>query len=201
MTLMEVRSFDGAHSGAALDLSGDVDGALRQVAKHGKYKDAIDGDRLFSASNQAAQAVSVALATAYTGICLSNPLGSGVRVSLRAAQYALSVAPAGIASLHLIGGSSPSTDVVHTAAITPRSCRLGSTASPMAKVDSQATIPTPFYLMSLGSGFTAGALYATTPSIIDLDGMFDLLPGGFIAIGALTAVTGFGSMVWEEFPL
>jgi hypothetical protein len=31
--------------------------------------------------------------------------------------------------------------------------------------------------------------------------MFTIPPGGYIAIGALTAVTGLGHWVWEEKPI
>lgn len=156
---------------------------------------------VYSASNQAAQAVSVALATTYTGLCLSNPLNSKYNLVLLGCNFALSVAPAAIASLHLIGGFSSTTNVTHTAAITPTSNILGLPLDNVAKVDSQATIPTPTYLYSLGSGFTAGALYGTTPSWIDLKGQIIIPPGGFVAIGALTAVTGFGTFVWAELPI
>jgi hypothetical protein len=37
--------------------------------------------------------------------------------------------------------------------------------------------------------------------IADLGGLIIIPPGGFVAIGALTAVTGFGALVWEEQPI
>jgi hypothetical protein len=168
---------------------------------HGRYFEQVKRGNVFGASNQAAQAVSVALTTTYTGLCLSNPIGSGKNLVLLSAGYALSVAPAAIASIHLIGGSSPGTNVVHTAAVTPFNMLLGNANSPAAKVDSQATIPTPVYLMSLMGGFTAAALPDSPNALFDLAGQFVIGPGGFIAIGALTAVTGFGSFVWEEVPV
>ena len=168
---------------------------------HGRYYEQVVRGNVFGASNAAAQAVSVALATTYTGLCLSNPLGSGKNLVLLSAGYALSVAPVAIASIHLIGGSSASTNVTHTAAVTPFNMLLGNTSSPAAKADSQATIPTPVYLMSLMGGFTAGALPDSPNVVFDIGGQFVLAPGGFIALGALTAVTGFGSFVWEEVPI
>lgn len=165
---------------------------------HGRYYEQVMRGNVYGASNQAAQAVSVALATTYTGLCLSNPLGSGKNLVLLSAGYALSVAPAGIASIHLIGSSSPSTNVTHTTAVTPVNMLLGNTGSPVAKVDREATIPTPLYLMSLMGGFTAGALPDSPNALFDIAGQIILAPGGFVAIGALTAVTGFGSFVWEE---
>ena len=167
---------------------------------HGRYYEQVMRGNVFGASNQAAQAISVALATTYTGLCLSNPLGSGKNLVLLSVGYALSVAPAAIASIHLIGSSSPSTNVAHTTPVTPVNMLLGNTNSPAAKVDREATIPTPVYLMSLMGGFTAAALPASPNALFDIAGQIILAPGGFVAIGALTAVQGFGSFVWEEVP-
>ena len=165
---------------------------------HGRYQEAAIRGRLFSGSNSAAQAVSVALATTYTGLCLSNNLGNMRNLVLLGCQFALSVAPAAIASLHLISGYSATANVTHTTPVTPRNNLIGTGAAGVGTLDSAATISTPTYLISLGSGFTAAALYGTTPSWIDLGGAFVIPPGGFIALGALTAVTGFGSFIWEE---
>lgn len=188
---------DGSQAAPRLGNNGEmIVGSL-----HGRYYEQVKRGNVFGASNQAAQAVSVALVTTYTGLCLSNPLGSGKNLVLLSAGYALSVAPVAIASIHLIGGSSPSTNVTHTAAVTPFNMLLGNTASPVAKADSQATIPTPVYVMSLMGGFTAGALPDSPNALFDIGGQIVLAPGGFIAIGALTAVTGFGSFVWEEVPV
>lgn len=156
---------------------------------------------LYSASNTAAQAVSVALATTYTGLCLSNPINSGYNLVLLGCNYALTAAPAGIASLHLIAGYSATADVTHTTPGTIRNNLIGVGVDSIAKVDTAATISTPYYLVSLGSGFTAAALYATTPNWIDLKGQYVIPPGGFIAFGALTAVTGIGSFSWAEIPV
>lgn len=165
---------------------------------HGRYYEQVKRGNVFGVSNQAAQAVSVALATTYTGLCLSNPLNSGKNLVLLHAAFALSVAPAAIASLHLLRGSSPSTDVTHTTALTPRNMLIGNTSTPVAKADREATIPTPEYGLSLMGGFTAGALPSSPLAVLDVAGLYVIAPGGFVAIGALTAVTGFGSFAWEE---
>src|SRR5260221_7582059 len=73
---------------------------------HGRYQEAVTNGSVFSASNVAAQAVSVALTTTYTGLCLSNPAGNTKNLVLLGAQYAISVAEAAIASQHLIAGFS-----------------------------------------------------------------------------------------------
>jgi hypothetical protein len=167
---------------------------------HGRYTEAVVRGSVFIASNVAAQAVSVALATTYTGLCVSNPIGSGRNLAILGFQYAISVAPAAIASIHLIGGFSGTTNVTHTTPLAApgiQNCMLGG-ALGVAKADSAATIVNPGYLIGAGSGFTAAALYATTPSWIDLGGLIICPPGGWVAVGALTAVTGFGTIAWEE---
>jgi len=191
-------------SGTAPPFTAGLTGAQRVADAHGRYMQAALEGRLFSAHNVAAQAVSVALTTTYTGLCLSNPAGNNKNLALLAAQYALSVAPAAIASLHLIAGYSAAGIVTHTtplAAPGPVSTIINGVTPPTAKVDSAATIVSPYYLMPMGSGFTAAALYATTPGWIDLGGAFVIPPGGWVAWGALTAVTGFGGFLWEEIPI
>lgn len=168
---------------------------------HGRYYEQVKRGNVYGVSNQAAQAISVGLATTYTGLCLSNPLGSGKNLVLLSAGYGLTVAPVAIASIHLIGASSPGTNVTHTTPLTPVNMLLGNTNSPAAKADREATIPTPVYLMSLMGGFTAGALPASPNALFDLGGQIIIGPGGFVAIGALTAVTGIGSFTWEEIPI
>lgn len=168
---------------------------------HARYMEAVLRGSVFLAHNVAAQAVSVALATTYTGLVLCNPLGSGKNLVLLAAQFAVSVAEVAIASQHLIGGWS-ATAVTHTTPLAApgiQNALLGGGQNSVAKVDSAATIPTPNYLLPIRSGFTAGALGGPgMGALIDLGGLLILKPGAFAAIGALTALTGFGGLVWEE---
>lgn len=193
-------------SGTAPPFTATVTGAQRVADAHGRYMSASLEGRVFTAQNVAAQAVSVALNTTYTGLCLSNPAGSNRLLALLAANYALSVAPAAISSLHLIAGYSSAGIVTHTtplAAPGPQSSIITggiNQANCVADVDSACTLVNPYYLMPMGSGFTAAALYATTPGWIDIGGSIIIPPGGWVAWGALTAVTGFGGFMWEEIP-
>lgn len=167
----------------------------------GRYSEQASRGNIFIAHNVAAQAVSVALSTTYTGLCLTNPAGSTKDLHILGCNYALSVAPGAIASLHLIGAYSATAVTQGTPLAAPgiQCTRLGASGS-LALAASAATIPTPNYIMALGSGFTATNLYATTPSWIDIGGAIVLPPSSFICIGALTAVTGFGCFVWSEVP-
>lgn len=164
---------------------------------HARYFEQTYRGGMYSAANQAAQAVSVALATTYTGIGLYNPPGSGVNLVPNKVKFALSVAPAAIATIGLISCFSPTGAVTtQTTVLAARGNMLGAAAGKGIAL-AAATIATPVWHMALLDGFTAAAL--PNPSVpIDLDGAIIIPPGGFLGIGALTAVTGLGSIFWEE---
>ena len=66
---------------------------------HGRYYETSYRRALFNAANQAAATTTVGLATTYTGLCLSNPVGSPVNLVLNKVGYAFIVAfPAAAAS-------------------------------------------------------------------------------------------------------
>lgn len=165
-----------------------------------RYYEQSGRGNMYSAANQAAQAVSVALATTYTGLCLYNPLLSGKLLVPTKIKFALSVAPAAIATIGLIQGYSATGGVTaQTTPLTAANNYIGGAAG-VARPLSAATIVTPTWLMQIADGFTAAALPA--PNLhTDLDGLFVIPPGGFIAIGALTAITGLGSISWAEVQL
>lgn len=179
----------------------DWTGALATTDSHGRYAEAARRGQLFIAHNVAAQAVSVALTTTYTGLCISNPLGNTKNLEILGAGFALSVAPAAIASLHVIGGYSATANVTHTAALAApgiQNALLGTGPASSAKADSQATITNPGYVLPLVGGFTAAALPSSPMGWVDIAGLIVVPPGAWVALGALTAVTGFGSFAWEE---
>jgi hypothetical protein len=160
---------------------------------------------IFNGCTQAAQATTVALATTYTGLCLSNPNASGRNLFLLRVGIGLSVAPAAIASIGIIGGSS-TTDVTHTTPGTVASTFLGFTGLQQGQphiglIDTAATLPVaPTWLEILMGGFTAAALPSSPVANFDFRGSWVIPPGGFICIGSLTSVTGFYSMTWAALP-
>ena len=168
---------------------------------HARYFEQGRYGNTYAAANQAAQAVSVALATTYTGLMLYNPVGSGVMLVPTKLKYALSVAPAAIATLGLIAGFSATGGVTaQTTKLTNQSSQIGNAGTGKGIALSAATIVTPTWLQQLADGFTAAALPAPG-GVWDMEGLFQILPGGFIGVGALTAVTGLGSIAWEEVPI
>lgn len=167
---------------------------------HARYAEALRNGRIWHAGNQAAQAVSVALATTYTGLVIYNPVGSGVIAVPLKTKYALSVAPAAISAIGLIVGFAATGGVTaETTPLTVQNGKIGNTSRGQVRAFSAATITTPTWLAQLVDGFTAAALPAPS-AWVDVDGLVGLLPGAFVAIGALTAVTGLGSISWEEIP-
>jgi hypothetical protein len=188
--------FDGASQPFRMDRSA----ALVVSEAHGRYYETTLRGAGFSAANQAAQAISVALATAYTGLLLYNPIGSGVNLVPNKIKFALSVAPAAIATLGLISGYAATGGVTaQTTPVAPTGNIIGASAGKGIALSS-ATIVTPVWKTAFVDGFTAAALPAPSP-VIDLEGSILIPPGGFVAIGALTAVTGLGWISWEEISI
>ena len=151
---------------------------------------------------------SIGLATAYTGLCLSNPLGSNVNVVVNKVGYAFTVAFTAAAVVGLATGYHASTNVVHTTPVTPRSQFFnGATGAGKALLDSAATLPVgPTVNQILASGLT-GAI-TTAPfvpgGLIDLEGALILVPGAFAILYTSTAsgVAGASaSYAWEEVPV
>lgn len=168
---------------------------------HARYFEQGRYGNMASAANQAATAISIGLTTTYTGLCLYNPLGSGVILVPNKIKFALSVAPAAIATLGLISGFAATGGVTaQTTKLVNQSSQIGAATGARGIALSAATVVTPTWLMHLEDGNTA-ASFPANGGPIDLEGAFQILPGGFIAIGALSAVTGLGSIVWEEVPI
>lgn len=185
--------------GNTVNVRGGRSGELVTQELHGRYYETMRSGASFYAANQAAQAVSVALTTTYTGLLLYNPVGSNKILVPNKVKFALSVAPVAISTMGLLTGSAATGGVTaQTTALTIGSTQIGNASRPSVAVAlSAATIVTPTVLAPLWDGFTAGALPAPTLPV-DLEGVFGILPGGFIGIYALTAVTGLGWISWEE---
>lgn len=169
---------------------------------HGRYHEAAGCGRVFYAASQAATTWSVALNTTHSGLVVSNPIGSGVLLSILQVGFSLSVAPVAIAHMGLFGGFATTGLTAHTTPLTPGSTYIGNTKQ-QGLADGAATlVGTPVWLMPIMGGFTAGALPSTSPvNPVDIGGSFTVPPGGYIGIGALTAVVGFAGITWEEIPI
>lgn len=156
---------------------------------------------IFYAANQTATTWSVALNATHTGFVVSNPLTSNKNLVILKASFAFSVAPAAISHIGLFGGYSSTGIIVHTTPLIPACTTIGRPGG-YALADSAATlVGTPTWLMPIMGGFTAAALPATTPSIVDIGGAIIVPPGSYIGIGALTASVGFAGLWWKEIDI
>ena len=172
---------------------------------HGHHYEAAYRRSLFAAATQSVTTTTVGLAATYTGLCVSNPVGSPVNLSILRVGWAFLVAFPAAAALGLMKGFNSGTNVTHTTPVTP--IAQNTAASGVGLADVSCTMPTaPVLNTVLGSGVT-GAITTSmqiSPSIYDLNGTILLPPGGYVAFYTST-VSGtsafFGSMLWEEIPI
>lgn len=179
-----------------------VDGSGAILAPAGRYADAVKQGNVYSGSSQTGCVWTVGLATTYTGVCVTNPAGSGKNLNILAAGFSERVAPAGIQDVWL-AGAAHATAVVQSVAGTPKNMLLGSSNSATALLATGATLPTaPFYLLPLLGGKTSAALStASIPNMVAVDGLVVVGPGAFLIIATFTvgaAVGQMGSIIWEE---
>jgi len=178
---------------------GDKRGLPLVAQAHAANFEAVATGNVGICANSAGVTTSVALATTYLGICLSNPAGSGKNLSLMRVTAQLNVAPAAITSFGLIVGYSAAGVVTHTTALTPLNALIGGGNTLVGLVDSACTIVgTPAW------GRWIGVPASPTGEIgVDENVAGELLipPGGYVAVGTLIAspASGFlGSFTWEE---
>lgn len=172
---------------------------------HGaQYEQTMRGNRY--GGSIVGQVTTVGAATTYTGLCLSNPVGSGVNLVVDKVGVAFLVAFAAAAAVGVMTGYNSTTNVTHTTPAVVRNKKLGGAAG-YGLLDSAATLPTaPVLDMVLATGLT-GAI-TTTPSVAaslyEIDGGLVLPPGAYAAIYTST-VSGAASMSasfsWEEVPV
>lgn len=171
---------------------------LSAAAVGSKYNAAATG-RLFRGANPSGVTTSAGLATTCVGLILSNPAASGYNLSLRRIAAAFIVAPSTVTGLNLITGYSAAGIVTHTTPLVPASSKIGTGPTPVAKLDSAATlVGTPAWTQVLGQTPTAIILPVFS---VDLEGGILLPPGAYAAIGTTIAgpTSGFmGSFEWQE---
>lgn len=172
---------------------------------HGAYTEAAYRGNIFLGTNIAAQATSLNSTTA-TGLILSNPLGSNKLLVLQKVLVNLASLPAGAAPLILTGNTNPAgAATVHTTPLVPQCSIMGAGTSPVAKVDSAATIAATT-IITVVPGSSAGTVATNvsfTPVIIyEVKGSIILQPGTCISLQSLTtAVSVIASFEWEEIPV
>lgn len=204
------KKFSGATGPGQLDQQS----ALWSTQRHGKYYSSVYGTpaiaspataakagATFRCSNQTAATISAALATTYTGLCISNPAASGANLAIKRVSAVLTTAPGADFAFGLITGFLAAGITVHT---TPLDADIVNNfigaAAPVsvAHVDAACTlVGTPLWTEWMGSNTAA-----TTNNVwfsVDLDESIIIPPGGYLAIGGSKTGGGFlGSFAWEE---
>ncbi len=187
-------------AGVGLPVLVDSSGRLITVDT---FDDAVLKGRAYSGANQTGCVWTVGLATTNTGLCVSNPIGSGKNMRLAFAGYSEIVAPTGIADAWIAIGYHASTNVVAGVAGVARNLLAGGAAG-VGQVWTGATLPVaPTYAFPIINGHTSGALSVTgVPGLVRICGV--LPPGGFAIIANFTigvAVGAKGAILWEEIDL
>ena len=170
---------------------------------HGKYYEAVKAGRVFVAANQAAVAVTAALATTYTDLVVENPATSGKDlVLLRFGWSATVVIPTALTVIGLMTGLDAGDAA---AAITPRNCYVGGPAS-VAVVDNGCTLSGTPVLHEVYGQMNKGADSVTVggpATFVDLNGSLIIPPGYYAAAYSFAANTAamIFSLMWEEVPV
>jgi len=167
---------------------------------HGKYYEAAKAGRLFTVANQAAVAVTAAMATTYTGLVVENPATSGKDYVMLRFGWGLSVVlPTALTIFGLMVGLDAGDAA---AAITPKNCYAGGAAS-SAVVDNGCTLTGTPVLWQVYGNAAKGADTVTVldgVSSVDLDGSLIIPPGYYVAVYSFAANTAAAifSLMWEE---
>lgn len=169
---------------------------------HADLYEATARGQVYSGSNSAAVTTSAGFATTHTGLCLSNPLGSGRNLVVLKVKYGAIVAQAAALSLGIQTGYSASTNVTHTTPMVPLSNLVGSPAG-VGLLDSASTLPVAPTRIILIDTLLTGAI-TTTPiggNQYDFNGSIVIPPGGYAATytsAASTAASLVFGFTWEE---
>ena len=170
---------------------------------HGPHFLGAYNEHAFHAANlgAAGQTTTVALATTYTGLVLSNPVGSGVLLAVNDVGAAFNVVFPAAAFVGVFVGYHASTDVVHTTPLIAHSDKIGTGGVGKAKVDSVATLPiAPHVAHVFGSALASAA----GDFEHEFEGGFLLPSGAFMGLYTST-VSGTNAMLagldWEEIRL
>ena len=172
----------------------------------GRYAEATYRRQQFSAANQAAAATTAGLATTYTGLCLSNPIGSGINLHLNKVGFASIVAQTSAFAVGLMVGYSAAANVTHTTPGAPRSNFVGVGSAGVGLVDTAATLPTAPTVQAIFGTVHTGAITVdsvTGLAMVDFEGSLILPPGAFAAVytsAASVAASILAAMGWQELP-
>ena len=171
---------------------------------HGRYYETAYRRNLFSVATQAGVTTSAGLATATTGLILTNPTTSTVNCVVSKVGWAVNAAPTAVMVIGLAFNTS-TTAVTQTTAITARNMFLGGATS-QGLAASSVTLPTAAILTHVIGIIDTGAITVARHQLnmYDIEGGIVMPPGSYVHIYTSTASTAssfFGSITWEEVPV
>jgi hypothetical protein len=173
---------------------------LITLSQGGRLQRACEAGRLFSACNATKVATTAGVTGTWTGLCISNLLGSGKKVIVHEFGWGLMIAADVAGNNGLMTG----TIAAPAAGVTVHNCLDGESASLAVYADDGATIVTPLQVRTFGEYGTAAtsAFQAPGPHIVDLKGSLILLPGRTVATFTTLATTACFQFhfIWEEIP-
>jgi hypothetical protein len=200
---IDVGPQNNADSSRQINARGGRQGDQIVSELHGRYYEQAYRQNMFSGA-AVGLTTTVGTATTYTGLVLTNPIGSGVNLVPNKLGLAFLVAFAAASAIGLMRGYSATTAVVQTTPVTPSNTLTGANSG-KGLLASSATLPvTPTIVQIMEAGLT-GAITTTVNSVslFDLEGSIAIPPGGFLAIYTSTAsgaASMAASMQWEEVP-
>ena len=169
----------------------------------GRYYQLCYAGKVYNSCLQASTALST-LSTTYTGLMITNPVGTGFNCVMLQCCIAVSSAPAGISTMHHEGTKIfQPTAVTQGTPNTVQNMLLGNLTLGVGLAASASTPPaTPVALRAIGGGTNATGSVQCTDSIIDeIAGAMILAPGTYIGLGYLTtAISVIASYHWAELP-
>lgn len=186
-----------AATGSVNPLRTNGEGALVTQAGGPKYYELTNSGKVFVVANQAAVAITAALATTYTGLVVGNAAGTGKNLVMLGFGYASTIAVPTATALGLMTG----TMTAVASALTPRNRKIGAAAS-IAWAEDSCTIGTPVLEMPLATCWTEATTAGSVgnPNWIDLEGSLIVTPGSFVAVYSAAANTAafLLSLMWAE---
>jgi len=191
---------DGASNALRLARSG---ASIVRPDGLGSYAEAVDRGLVFFASTQAGVALTTTLSATATGFILTNPVGSGKNLILLDALFALTTAPAGIATLGWAAQFNEPvvTGVTHTTPLTVRSAKLqNGVRAGVGLADSSATLPNvPVAVRWVPGGPVATGTLNSAFIRDEINGLLVLAPGSSLNTFVLTTAISAGITVyWAE---
>lgn len=167
----------------------------------GRYHEPASRNQIFSAANQAAVNTPAGLTASSLNFTLFNPAGSGVLVSLLDIMIAIAAAPAAASVIWLVQNNNPLQAAPATTTSLVASNNNLNTSSGAAKAFSTATLAAvPSILRLLGA--VPAASNNTINYIKDeVAGLVIIQPGTYVSIQALSAISIYAAMTWQEIPI